>query len=42
LIVGAAVNGPSDGHTEARFDGGVAELALFARALAPEEIASLR
>jgi RNA polymerase sigma-70 factor, ECF subfamily len=41
IIIGAAVNGPDPGKTEARFEGGVDELVIYDRALAGDEIAAL-
>jgi RNA polymerase sigma-70 factor (ECF subfamily) len=41
LIIGGARNGPDPSRIEARFDGGLDELLLFDRALAPGEIAQL-
>jgi RNA polymerase sigma-70 factor (ECF subfamily) len=41
LIIGAAVNGSDPDRTEARFDGGVDELVIYDRVLAPREIEAL-
>jgi RNA polymerase sigma-70 factor (ECF subfamily) len=41
LIIGAAINDPDPQHTQARFDGAVDELSIFARALSATEVAAL-